>query len=300
MRISVIIAVTLTGLTALGGCSPYHHDRYYDSYDDAYERERDRKSYRRHTRRENRQSRHAQGSVRNKERSAQIETPRDVEQRSVVQPLQDIPVPDAADEVQSVEAPAAPEVERDSATEVAAREVAKAPVVSSNPAVSTVPADEPEQPEPPREVITPEPTPADQVATVTVPAEAQPSGATGADDAAENGDAGAKKHIEDGYRLLRAGFVKKARERFEQAMTANAADASLAKGRSMDPTYLKTVSFPDVIPDADQARRMYRRAALLGNKEAKSDLTRLEQALAVAEPAILSPTTPANAAPVQH
>lgn len=95
----------------------------------------------------------------------------------------------------------------------------------------------------------------------------------------------AKKQLEDGYRLLRAGFVKKARERFDLAMNAHAAEASLAQGRSMDPSYLKTVAFPDVKPEAEEARRLYRRAIMLGSSEAKGDLERLEKALAAAEPA---------------
>lgn len=107
----------------------------------------------------------------------------------------------------------------------------------------------------------------------------------------------AKKQIEDGYRLLRAGFVKKARERFERAMKSNAAEASLGQGRSMDPSYLKTVAFPDVVPNAEEARRVYRRAVMLGSQEAKSDLERLEKAIAAAQPTTLSPATPAQAAP---
>jgi hypothetical protein len=108
-----------------------------------------------------------------------------------------------------------------------------------------------------------------------------------------------RKQIADGYRLLRAGFVKKARERFELAMKSNAAEASLGQGRSLDPIYLKTVAFPDMIPDAEQARRMYRRAILLGNTEAKADLERLEQAMAADAPRSISPVSPAGAAPIQ-
>lgn len=85
-----------------------------------------------------------------------------------------------------------------------------------------------------------------------------------------------RKQIADGYRLLRAGFVKKAPERFELARKSNAAEASLGQGRSLDPIYLKTVASPGLIPDAEQARRMYRRAILLGNMEAKADLERLD------------------------
>ncbi len=110
--------------------------------------------------------------------------------------------------------------------------------------------------------------------------------------------AASRKQIEEGYRLLRAGFVKKARERFEQAMSTNASDASLAQGRSMDPSYLKTVAFPDVVPDAEQARRMYRRALLLGNEEAKGDLERLERAMAAAAPINnVPPSSPGDADP---
>jgi hypothetical protein len=105
-----------------------------------------------------------------------------------------------------------------------------------------------------------------------------------------------RKQIADGYRLLRAGFVKRARERFELAMKSNAAEASLWQGRSLDPIYLKTVAFPDVIPDAEPARRMYRRAILLGNMEAKADLGRLDQAVAADAPTSISPVSPAGAA----
>ena len=105
--------------------------------------------------------------------------------------------------------------------------------------------------------------------------------------------------------MLRAGFVKKARERFERAMGANAADASLGQGRTMDPSYLKSIAFPDVVPDAEQARRMYRRSILLGNPEAKGDLDRLEKAMAAAAPEALSPSSPGqgeqpNEAPVRQ
>lgn len=117
------------------------------------------------------------------------------------------------------------------------------------------------------------------------------------EDSDEAAHTASKRQIEDGYRLLRAGFVKKARERFELAMSANAAEASLAQGRSMDPSYLKTVAFPDVVPDSEQARRMYRRAILLGNSEAKTDLDRLEKALAAAAPTSVPPASPANAVP---
>lgn len=91
-----------------------------------------------------------------------------------------------------------------------------------------------------------------------------------------------RKEIEDGYRLLRAGFVKKARERFSAAMPSAAAEATLAEARSMDPTYLASVAFPDVEPDAEQAKRLYTRALMLGAGEAKIDLERLEGAAASA------------------
>lgn len=103
----------------------------------------------------------------------------------------------------------------------------------------------------------------------------------------------ARKEIADGYRLLRAGFVKKARERFDAAMGAAAGDATLGHGRSLDPTYLKSVAFPDAEPDAEEARKLYRRAILLGSNEAKTDLERLESATATAQPSS-SPEAPAK------
>lgn len=101
----------------------------------------------------------------------------------------------------------------------------------------------------------------------------------------------ARKEIADGYRLLRAGFVKKARERFDTAMTAAAGEATLGYGRSMDPTYLKGVAFPDAEPDVEEARKLYRRAILLGTSEAKSDLDRLDSGTATAQPAGQQPST---------
>lgn len=106
-------------------------------------------------------------------------------------------------------------------------------------------------------------------------------------------DAAARKEIADGYRLLRAGFVKKARERFEAAKTALPGEATLAEARSLDPTYLASVAFPDVQPDGEQAKRLYRRALMLGAAEAKADLDRLEGAANVAEP----PLAPGAAKP---
>lgn len=101
----------------------------------------------------------------------------------------------------------------------------------------------------------------------------------------------ARKEIADGYRLLRAGFVKKARERFDAGMTAASGEATLGIARSMDPTYLKGVAFPDAEPDVEEARKLYRRAILLGNSEAKNDLERLEAGTATAQPAAPPATT---------
>lgn len=148
----------------------------------------------------------------------------------------------------------------------------------------STPVDTPAVPKPAAETITtakPQAAPAAAATAATPPSPDKP-----ADDAAQKT---AKKQLEDGYRLMRAGFVKKARERFELAMSANAAEASLGVGRSMDPSYLKSVAFPDVVPDADQASRLYRRAILLGNNEAKADLERLEKALAAAAPVTETP-----------
>lgn len=139
---------------------------------------------------------------------------------------------------------------------------------------------------PPVAKATPQPAPAPPAAAVIAPA-AKPA----ASEPPSPALIAARKEIADGYRLLRAGFVKKARERFDAGMTAAAGEATLANARSMDPTYLKGVAFPDAEPDVEEARKLYRRAILLGNSEAKSDLERLESGTATAQPSGPPPTT---------
>lgn len=165
-------------------------------------------------------------------------------------------------------------------------------VARSEPARTTTPPVKPKAAETAAAAATAEPVkPVQAAKPATPPAAAASSQSAPAASAAvakpvdETAQKTAKKQLEDGYRLLRAGFVKKARERFDLAMNAHASEASLAQGRSMDPSYLKTVAFPDVKPDAEEARRLYRRAIMLGSSEAKGDLERLEKALAAAEPA---------------
>ena len=94
--------------------------------------------------------------------------------------------------------------------------------------------------------------------------------------------AAARRQIDEGYRLLKAGFVKKARERFDGATVGAEAAATLGLARSLDPTYLRDVAFPDVTPNPEEARKLYRRAILLGASDAKNDLARLDTAQAAA------------------
>lgn len=295
VRIGFIIALILVGHISLSGCSSYHNDRFHDRYDEAYETRRDhrRTTHQRHLRQKYRQSRNIRGSGRKVVRDVKVMTPRQLEQKVVARLEPDADVTGAADadtsEAQEERVEIAPEVKPESAAEeVETAATRNAPAREAEAAATLE-----DKPKAQSNAVADAPAPTDDEAAAGQPSK---SGRSVAETAAKETSI---KQIEDGYRLLRAGFVKKARERFEQAMAENAADASLALGRSMDPTYLKTVAFPDVIPDADQAQRMFRRAVLLGNKEAKADLTRLERALAAAEPTVLSPTTPANAAPVQ-
>lgn len=175
--------------------------------------------------------------------------------------------------------------------EQAPRRPAQTAAVRAEPARQTAASAEPTKAKSATTEVTPKEAAPAAPATIAKPASspaATPGAATPSATAAKPVDEAAqktaKKQLEDGYRLLRAGFVKKARERFDLAMNAYAAEASLAQGRSMDPSYLKTVAFPDVKPEAEEARRLYRRAIMLGNNEAKGDLERLEKALAAAEP----------------
>ena len=200
--------------------------------------------------------------------------------------------------------PPRPPAPREAVTEKAppATTVAKAPVPADPPAI--LPAATPPTAAPPANAATPPPAapvttsalappanaapvPVAKPAVAPQPVAPQPVPAAAADEAQRGQttpDPAARKEIADGYRLLRAGFVKKARERFELARSSAPGEATLADARSMDPTYLSSVAFPDVQPDAEQARRLYRRAIILGSAEAKADLDRLEGSAAIAAP----------------
>ena len=293
MRVVVIVSVLLAGLIALAGCAPSYYSAdygpggyaggygssrgYYGSsrgYDDT---ETFQYAPRVHPRRRYRKSRRGVKRSRRPARRYAARAP-------TAPPPQPEQKPSNA---RSDDVAAAPDADR---ADDAAREMSQPapPVEQAEP-----------QGVPVREAETPKSDAVERPERIAgTPQRAEPFASPAPPEVTE-AMASAKQQIEDGYRLLRAGFVKKARERFDRAMDANAAEASLAQGRSMDPTYLKTVAFPDVIPDPEQARRLYRRSVLLGNREAKTDLQRLERAMAAAEPALLAPTSPANAAPAQ-
>lgn len=144
-------------------------------------------------------------------------------------------------------------------------------------------------------------TPRQSVAAVSRPATAaKPAAPAAAPTAAAEAaaptaaeEAAARRQVDEGYRLLKAGFVKKARERFDAAMQAAPAEASLARARALDPTYLKGIAFPDAAADAEEARKLYRRAIMLGNAEAMKDLERLDRASALpAAPDVSAPPPP--------
>lgn len=263
MRVpALMLGVSLAALAA--GCAPY---RNYDHRDEMYRAEQ---SYR---------------------PARDADAPRRTAQRSAPRPR--------LSGVQRIEKPPR------TASESARRQNRPTPAVAKStsppskpaPAVASVPAAPPaaapaavQAPkEPAATVANSSPTPA----AAKAPGPAIPGAAAAAQQPAAS-DAAARKEIADGYRLLRAGFVKKARERFEAAKAAAPGEATLAEARSLDPTYLASVAFPDVQADAEQAKRLYRRAIMLGVAEAKTDLERLEGAAAVAQP-----TPPSGAAQPQ-
>lgn len=252
----------LLGSIALAGCGPsrYEYDHDYEERDRSRSEWRSRESYR--PPRDRHDVRRA--PVRDDRRDAQD---RQVVAKSKAEPRTAAPQRPVDDK------PAAAMQSTARAEPVQTGEPDKAPIINAPAATAPSIATARAEPEKDKPVVAEKP--------------ADPAAAK-VDEASQ--DAG-RKQIEDGYRLLRAGFVKKARERFERAMASNAAEASLGQGRSMDPSYLKTVAFPDVIPDAEQARRMYRRSILLGNAEAKADLDRLEKAMAAAAPTTIAPAT---------
>ncbi|MFN3867661.1 MAG: hypothetical protein ACK4MF_01190 [Hyphomicrobiaceae bacterium] len=256
MRVSALIVYS--GLAALlaGGCAPYRY--VYDHRDELHRQDQARRPERfQRTEQPRRLSAPAKPPTA-KQRSASV---------AVAKPTA-TPVDKPAREAGAA-APRKPEL--DGLT----KPTAPAMTARAQPApADPVPAPPPAAPaaapavagpaEPPRTIA----SPGTENTTAAAPAVA-PSPA-------------ARKDIADGYRLLRAGFVKKARERFAAAMPTAAAEATLGEARSMDPSYLASVAFPDVEPDAEQARRLYRRALMLGASEAKSDLERLESASATA------------------
>lgn len=265
VRVAVVVSISVLGLSALSACAP----AYYE-YGEA-ERYRERES-REYFQEEEQQSRQRARARMRAEARARAKARQERAKETAR-----VKAPEKVDE----EAPQQSRVV-ETAREAREEPVAAAPVKSS-------PVQQPPQ---------------ETAQSTAEPAEAAKEKPTSEGDQAAAREAG-QKQIEDGYRLLRAGFVKKARERFERAMGANAADASLGQGRTMDPSYLKSIAFPDVVPDAEQARRMYRRSILLGNPEAKGDLDRLEKAMAAAAPEALSPSSPGqgeqpNEAPVRQ
>lgn len=131
--------------------------------------------------------------------------------------------------------------------------------------------------------------------TVAKPAStAKPAPPAAAPTPSDPAVATARKEIANGYRLLRAGFVSKARQRFETAVPAAGGEATLALARSHDPTYLSGVAFPDVAPDADQARTLYQRAIGLGSDVANEDLKRLDSTPTASKTAAPAATSPAQ------
>ena len=257
MRASIRIALVCLAATVATGCSSY--SRYEHEQQIAAERngrwtDEEREWRRDRARRDVRERRTA---------SASSPTRRPPSTRTAVAAKPDASVASA---------------HREPAPANAAPPVAAPSRIAAQPPVSRPPA----APPPGASTAAPAAASGAAVAAAAKPAAAEPLGPA---------LIAARKEIADGYRLLRAGFVKKARERFDAAMTAAAGEATLGHGRSMDPSYLKGVAFPDAEPDVEEARKLYRRAILLGTGEAKSDLERLESATATAQPPA-APETP--------
>ncbi|MBL8567027.1 MAG: hypothetical protein JNM89_15035 [Hyphomicrobiaceae bacterium] len=285
MRVpSLLLSASFAALAATGCASPG-----YDHREEIYRAEQ---AYRPHRGAE-KPRRVASSKTRTRQAKAETESKR--ERRSRSEPSELAATSPRLQRSDPPRTQASKEAVKDKA--LPATTIAKAPAPAEPPAIP--PSVTPPPAAPPANAAAPPPAGPVTTSALATPANAAPVPAAkpaaapqpvapSAADEAQRGqpapDPAARKEIADGYRLLRAGFVKKARERFELARSSAPGEATLADARSMDPTYLSSVAFPDVQPDAEQARRLYRRAIMLGSAEAKADLDRLEGSAAIAAP----------------
>lgn len=86
-----------------------------------------------------------------------------------------------------------------------------------------------------------------------------------------------KTLLGSGLTLMRQGHVSAARLVFEELFKANSAIGTFALAQTYDPVFLRQPMISAIKPDMAEARRLYEKAAQLGNRDAANRLAELNR-----------------------
>jgi TPR repeat protein len=84
-------------------------------------------------------------------------------------------------------------------------------------------------------------------------------------------------YLERARALVRANDIAAARLIFTRLANGGVAEAAFELGRTYDPDFLEIIPLAGLKPDLEMAKQWYRRAAALGNADAKSRLAKFEK-----------------------
>jgi TPR repeat protein len=82
--------------------------------------------------------------------------------------------------------------------------------------------------------------------------------------------------LERARALVKSNDIAAARLIFTRLANNGVAEAAFELGRTYDPEFLKTIPIAGLEPDREVAWQWYKRAAALGNADAKSRLAKLK------------------------
>jgi TPR repeat protein len=84
-------------------------------------------------------------------------------------------------------------------------------------------------------------------------------------------------YLERARALVRAKDIAAARLIFTRLANSGVAEAAFELGRTYDPDFLETIPLAGLKPDVEVAKRWYKRAAALGDADAKNRLAKFEE-----------------------
>jgi TPR repeat protein len=84
-------------------------------------------------------------------------------------------------------------------------------------------------------------------------------------------------YLERARALVRANDIAAARLIFTRLANKGVAEAAFELGRTYDPDFLEIIPLAGLEPDLEMAKQWYKRAAALGNADAKSRLAKFEE-----------------------